>query len=589
MRLLNAQSKRLCEFVSSDIPKYAILSHTWEKDEVAFRDLKKPDHKTKDGYKKIEYCCQQAEADGLEWVWIDTCCINKDSSSELSEAINSMFRWYENAQVCYIYLSDVRLGHDPLLAFRKSRWFTRGWTLQELLAPSRRVFYDKFWSLIGAINIPHTWSHFTTPNFTQAFQPNHWRPHSQAPKSETETRDLGDLVEVITGIEKSIITHSKRPDTVVVAQRMSWASERRTSRVEDLAYCLLGIFGVNMPLLYGEGSRAFVRLQEEIIRMTYDHSIFAWGLGEHRQNAKAVFTWDLLARHPRAFRTFGRAPEPFKAILVGPHYSMTNFGVHIELPMICFEGKQKAFLGTNPLHLSFALGLLDVSVKFGEHQEGRLAIPLVLLPGRGYHLRAATCRENMPFVVPATVSGMTKRTPVYLSEDGPSIELPWEPVAVIKLRPAPGWVFSEYFPPVVVNAHYDTTTDSTHIFADEKVQRILIRYYHVEYGSLLLLLCRGPVGSVLPTVCVGGWSAAIAKVTDSESDWSLWRTLLEPDYQEFNFGMLLERPRPTDREAMRWGMSCEISKAQSANLSSADNKLLLVHILNSRDCFIVEN
>jgi hypothetical protein len=180
---------------------------------------------------------------------VDTCCIDKKSSAELSEAINSMFRWYKNAAVCYAYLSDVRITGDKrdslpqILGFEQSKWFTRGWTLQELLAPKRVVFLDCNWDTFGT--------------------------------KET----LVDKVSMITGIEQSYLMSNffiTLPGHVSVAEKMSWASKRITSRAEDMAYCLLGIFDINMSLLYGEGIKAFLRLQRKIIKAGNDMSVFAW-------------------------------------------------------------------------------------------------------------------------------------------------------------------------------------------------------------------------------------------------------------------------------------------------------------------------
>ncbi|KAI1337968.1 heterokaryon incompatibility protein-domain-containing protein [Xylariaceae sp. FL0016] len=151
MRLMNVNTRRLEEFLDDKIPSYAILSHTWGEDEVTFQDLDDPNHTKKSGWYKIDMCCKIAQNAGLDYVWVDTCCIDKKSSAELSEAINSMFSWYKNSQVCYAHLADVEKGkaiNEPDSSFRKSRWSTRGWTLQELLAPQDLQFYDKNWSFI---------------------------------------------------------------------------------------------------------------------------------------------------------------------------------------------------------------------------------------------------------------------------------------------------------------------------------------------------------------------------------------------------------------------------------------------------------
>ena len=153
MRLLNAKTKRLEEFFEKDIPPYAILSHTWGKDEVLFTDITKGRYNNDSD--KIEGCCKEALGSGFDYVWIDTCCIDKRSSAELSEAINSMFDWYGRAVACYAYLADVNdtidLGvPESNLAFRESKWWTRGWTLQELLDPRHVIFYNASWTRLGA-------------------------------------------------------------------------------------------------------------------------------------------------------------------------------------------------------------------------------------------------------------------------------------------------------------------------------------------------------------------------------------------------------------------------------------------------------
>ncbi|EUC30958.1 hypothetical protein COCCADRAFT_54829, partial [Bipolaris zeicola 26-R-13] len=250
MRLINCLTLELEEFFGSNIPPYAILSHTWGNDEVTFLELplSTPATQARAGYRKIEFTCQQAIRDKLNYAWVDTCCIDKRSSSELSEAINSMFAWYRDASYCYAYLSDV-LEEEMGEHFHKSRWFTRGWTLQELLAPRDVEFYNCQWHWLGRKS-----------------------GHSK-------------LISEITGIDVTALMGTRARCHAnggmfgdhCVAKRMSWASTRETTRTEDMAYCLLGIFNINLPLLYGEGDRAFRRLQEEIIRRVNDDSILAWG------------------------------------------------------------------------------------------------------------------------------------------------------------------------------------------------------------------------------------------------------------------------------------------------------------------------
>jgi Heterokaryon incompatibility protein (HET) len=314
MWLLDTREKALSWF---HVPaqSYAILSHTWGSEEVTHQEIQTLNaHRdgsrshpitSKAGYRKIEACCDQAVRDGFNWVWIDTCCIDKTSSSELSEAINSMFRWYRESKVCYVYLEDMDATqelqdhldtHDTesMHRFRSSRWFTRGWTLQELLAPNDLRFFSKSWSLIG------------------------------------DRSSLRYSVSKITGIPPDFL-NQRHLSEASIAQRMAWAANRETAREEDVAYCLLGIFDINMPLLYGEsGEKAFRRLQEEIIRETNDQSIFAWGFGLPDRD----YGTSCLAKSPSDFAGCEDVIpcEAWKPVQL-THFEITKIGVHIELPI----------------------------------------------------------------------------------------------------------------------------------------------------------------------------------------------------------------------------------------------------------------
>ena len=192
---------------------------------------------------KIREACNVARANGYRYLWIDSCCIDKTSSSELSEAINSMYQWYARADVCYAFLADVPAEEDHRREdskFRLSRWFTRGWTLQELIAPANVLFLYDDWTFIGS-------------------------KHS-----------LSSLITEITSISYNALLRVEPLREFSVAERLSWAARRTTTRTEDRAYSLLGIFAINMPTLYGEGEGAFRRLQEEIMRRVPDQSLFAW-------------------------------------------------------------------------------------------------------------------------------------------------------------------------------------------------------------------------------------------------------------------------------------------------------------------------
>lgn len=243
MRLLNTHTVQLSEFHGVDIPHYAILSHTWEREEVLYADMQNGHANERKEYNKVRGCCQLAADKGFSWVWIDTCCIDKSSSSELSEAINSMYRWYARAAICIVYLQDIDID---MKSIGSSRWFKRGWTLQELIAPAHAEFYSSSWKDIG-----------------------------------TKT-SLARQLSHTTGIPIDVLQGGRHPSTCSVAQRMSWASDRVTTREEDEAYCLLGLFEVNMPLLYGEGKVSFIRLQEQILRQQEDYSIFAWTSREYQ-------------------------------------------------------------------------------------------------------------------------------------------------------------------------------------------------------------------------------------------------------------------------------------------------------------------
>ncbi|KAK3299761.1 heterokaryon incompatibility protein-domain-containing protein [Chaetomium fimeti] len=399
MRLLNVSTREVEEFHGTDIPEYAILSHTWGTEEMTLHDMEAiaryrrsqqeppvdmmprnadtPDamklmllstmlmafrgdraranrgpplpaltngyesddsdtrsqkgsvvpsvtlhpFEHKAGYAKVAYACGQAEKDGYRYVWVDTCCIDKRSSAEVSEAVNSMFGWYQRAAVCYAFLEDVHFDDytEAYMTwkdhFTNSRWFTRGWTLQELLAPRKVVFYARGWRLLGT-------------------------------KSS-----LVKHVAKITGVDELTLLEPKLIQNASVAQRMSWAANRTTTKPEDLTYSLLGLFGVNMPIIYGEGDKAFLRLQEEIIKRSDDHTIFAWGtLGDSQAHAAnyqthppdldeidyddLAGTTGILAASPKDFAGMAHVvaspPAPHQQTT---DYALTNKGLHITLDL----------------------------------------------------------------------------------------------------------------------------------------------------------------------------------------------------------------------------------------------------------------
>lgn len=247
MRLLywdkDGELRITSDLLARDLHKYAILSHTWglDLDEVNFKDLADGAGKGKAGYEKIRFCGERASLDGLKYFWVDTCCIDKSNLTELTEAINSMFRWYQNSTRCYAYLSDTSAQADSSQAeweasFRKSRWFTRGWTLQELIAPRNVEFFSQQGVRLGDRNT------------------------------------LLPVIEDITGLPVSILAGKSLSD-YSVPERISWSATRSTTREEDRAYSLLGICNVHMPLIYGEGEdSAFKRLKQEA-KKAYDGTL----------------------------------------------------------------------------------------------------------------------------------------------------------------------------------------------------------------------------------------------------------------------------------------------------------------------------
>ncbi|KAL9047231.1 MAG: hypothetical protein Q9214_000142 [Letrouitia sp. 1 TL-2023] len=295
MRLIHTTELQLYEFFEKEVPPYAILSHTWGKNEITFSEFQRmaavsaiPEDS------KIARCCRLAASEGWCFVWIDTCCIDKSSSAELTESINSMYKWYEGSKMCYAHLADISLAvsnrEENTKKFGESRWFTRGWTLQELLAPCFVEFYDRDWLPIG---------------------------------SKTS---LTEAVSKASNIP--VIRLNSNPRAASIAARMSWASRRETTRPEDEAYCLLGLFDINMPLVYGEGVKAFRRLQYEIIRSSPDESIFVWS----NNSSFVQKRYGILAKSPSYFKDSG---DIIYLRYGGTRsiFSITNRGIEMTLPV----------------------------------------------------------------------------------------------------------------------------------------------------------------------------------------------------------------------------------------------------------------
>ena len=374
------------DFVDVDLrgcqTKYAILSHTWERGgEQTYQDLlklqKRYQNRAYRGWRiayltvtglpskvkhrlhqnnlsplatplrplspiwgdsqlspKIREACRVARENGYRYLWIDSCCIDKTSSAELSESINSMYQWYARSSVCYAFLPDVSSEEDHRRGdshFRHSRWFTRGWTLQELIAPVDVQFLSRQWTFIGS-------------------------KHS-----------LAELVVEITNIQYNALLHIELLDEFSVAQRLSWAADRKTTRVEDEAYSLLGIFDINMPTVYGEGEQAFQRLQEEIMRRTPDQSLFAW--------------------------TDARLPDPWSRMPIQNPNSTDTYGQNAKVTLIQRSGRP--FLAPSPASFKYSTDIKSLS-----HDEvaRRLQLDPDNLPTTDYDFTPHGIRTRLPVI-----------------------------------------------------------------------------------------------------------------------------------------------------------------------------------------------
>ena len=300
MRLINTDTLQLEEKLDTDLPPYAILSHRWCEEEITFDDVfNQHNFSRKQGFAKFRDFCHLARSLTCRYAWIDTCCINKASSTELETAINSMHRWYSNSHICIVYMYDIYRGGKSL---DQSEWFERGWTLQELIAPRDAMFYDRDWTLIG----------------------NKGR--------------LSELLSTATGIPKTILDQTTEPRSCSIAERMSWAANRKTQRIEDQAYSLMGLFDVRIGMRYGEGEQAFIRLQESIIEHSADQSIFAWSMDA--QNHRGGYS-GMLAPSPSSFAKCNTIIN----LSERQAFSKTNVGLSINLPTFPYgPGTYMAFL-----------------------------------------------------------------------------------------------------------------------------------------------------------------------------------------------------------------------------------------------------
>lgn len=316
MWLINTTTEKIQFIADPELCQYAILSHTWRREgeptlqEYMNHSMSPPAVASGRGIKedrlakrasagkeerfaKVRETCRLARARNIPYAWIDTVCIDKTSSAELTEAINSMFRWYKDAAVCFAYLVDLPVGprKDLWHTLSLCRWFTRGWTLQELVAPKTVEFYDEAWNLRG------------------------------------DKHELSELLSAITRIDEDVLRDSSLLRNIPVARRMSWASRRQCTRVEDVAYSLFGVFDIHMPLIYGEGDKAFIRLQEAIAHDSTDLSLFAWTSLDNSYPRQALH--GLFARSPADFRDCDRLLRILSPVTPTEEYSITNKGIRL--------------------------------------------------------------------------------------------------------------------------------------------------------------------------------------------------------------------------------------------------------------------
>lgn len=310
----------------------------------------------KRGYQKVKNFCKHANH---QYVWVDTCCIDKSSSAELSEAINSMFNWYRDAEVCFVFLNiktaGPKISTDEL---RNARWCSRGWCLQELIAPSQVKFFNRDWALCG------------------------------------DRQGLAEKLYKVTNIDPELLYRAPGDQLgqhFSIAKRMSWAANRVTTRPEDTAYCLLGIFDVHMPLLYGEGGqRAFLRLQEEILKRSVDHSILAWGNMTGSRYRGPLATSPAEFSNGATIVTVNSNSAPFET---------TNKGLRVHLPLIDIENGKGNVIAI--LH----------NCRYEDNFMGPLGVVLKPLESNNVYCRAIDKLQ----VVDLGLSGKTDSRTIYIT------------------------------------------------------------------------------------------------------------------------------------------------------------------------------
>lgn len=368
MHLINTTTLQLHTVIDEEEEEYAILSHRWQDEEVLYDDMRDLSQCRKSGKAKLEAFCVEAQRcttsrlQKFKYVWADTCCIDKRSSAELSEAINSMYKYYSIAKECIVYLFDVHVSlQDPDFEhqFRRSEWFTRCWTLQELIAPQIVNFYNSKWEQLS------------------------------------DKKGLCSMISEITGIRRSALS-GQSLHQFSVAERMSWAAERKATRREDMAYSLMGLFDINMPMLYGEGNKAYERLQEEILRQTDDETIFAWSLPTTSESSGV--SGSLLAPSPAYFR--GCQYLMCTSVCQRPaSFTLTNRGISIDLKLALINKAELIYLAVlnasfeGPMYAEQCVGIYLKVVRTDEHG----LIEFVRLLTQDYDLWQGCLSETMGF------------------------------------------------------------------------------------------------------------------------------------------------------------------------------------------------
>lgn len=352
MRLVNTTTRQVHALNdASSTPLYAALSHCWETDEVLFNDLIDLDSASqKAGFPKLHGACLVASNLGVQWLWADTVCIDRSSSAELTEAINSNFRWYRDCQFCIVYLGDLDHAEDAQLThsqLRRCRWMQRSWTLQELIAPKAVLFYNNQWVQIGT------------------------------------KESLLPLLSDITRVDEAVLDDVECLSDFSIGRKMSWAAGRSASRVEDVAYSLLGIFGVSMPILYGEGKKAFLRLQEEILKDTDDATLFAWQTTSNQQYR------GLFAISPLEFSHFATRSMTAPLRIQGDVYT-SSAGIVIE----------------SVFGISGAGQYMVLAVSGGNNPEDGLCLGILFRDRDGQFVRAT---PQLTLTLPKLPKGMTTK------------------------------------------------------------------------------------------------------------------------------------------------------------------------------------